>query len=455
MGLPGTSNGPLPACLQLDSAMELQHAEDANTPEAHGGARIGERTARSLVALALLCCIALALRETTASAIAKWNTPEALRLAERLDPSNPEIPVKLAQALAAQSGGGDPSRIAAAFLQAVRLAPERAGNWASLGDALDVAGQETEARQAYERALDLYPRSPAINWQFANFLVREGDIHDAEEPFQRAIEGDASMRMPAFDLAWRAGMPSAAILRIVPPTQDDRAAYLDYLTASQRLDAAAQVWNDLLASPKPFSMDSAFRYFDALLASHRIDELEAMWASMAGRDPKPFQWQPQGADRIINGGFDAPLLGGGFGWRTVPVDGANVTLDSSVFHDATPSLSIHFDAQHNLDFGNVVQYAAVKPNTKYEFAAYTRTDGITTDSGPRIAVYDPLDRAALWAETPNLLGTNSWNEQEVHFRTGPRTRIVVVQVVRIPSTKFDNLIGGTLWIDDVTLKASP
>jgi hypothetical protein len=432
---------------------EQGHTEE--TAESHGLARTGEKMVRGLLALALVACLAIVLRQTVASAMAERKTPQALRRAEQWDASNPETPVKLAHSMTTQTGGGDPKQIAAAFQQAVRLAPDRAENWAGLGDALDVAGDETGARTAYERAIELYPKSPAINWQFANFLVRQGDISNVAGPLRRSIEGDPSLRMGAFDLAWRAGMPAGAVLRIVPPTQQDRAAYLDYLTGSKRLDPAAEVWKLLLAAPAPFSLDSAFRYFDALLAAHRVDELEVMWAGLARHDPDKIHWQPQAAQRITNGGFDAPLLGGGFGWRMVSVAGADISLDPSIFHDAAPSLCIEFEGRHNLDFGNVVEYAAVEPDTKYDFTTFTRTDGITTDSGPRIAVYDPLDNAALWSQTPELTGTNSWQEEELQFRTGPRTRIVAVQVVRAPSQKFDNLIKGTMWLDDVSLKAIP
>lgn len=413
------------------------------------------RAARVLLALGLLACSTLALRETVANAIAKRNTPQALRRAAWWEPSDPEIRVKLAHALAAQGAGGNPQQVAAAFREAVQAAPDRAENWAALGDALDVAGDARGAKQAYRRALALYPRSPAINWQYANFLIRRGDAPEAATPLRRAIKGDSSLRMGAFDLAWRAGIPAREILQIVPATQSDRGAYLDYLTRSGRLDAAAEVWRRLLASPAEFDVDAAFRYFDALLAAHRVKELMSMWAGLARHDPERIHWRPHAAERITNGGFEAPLLEGGFGWRTVRIEGAEMSLDAAVYHEGAPSLRIEFDGKHNLDFGHVAQYAAVEPDASYEFTAYTRTNGITTDSGPWIAVYDPLDHAALWQETPEITGTTNWHEQKLEFRTGPRTHVVIVQVVRTPSRKFDNLIAGTLWLDDVSLKKLP
>lgn len=405
--------------------------------------------------MALLACAALALRQMMANVTAKRNTPEALRRAARWEPSDPEIRVKLARALVAQAARENPQEVAAAFRAAVQVAPDRAENWAALGDALDVAGDARDAKQAYRQAIALYPRSPAINWQYANLLIRRGDVTEAAEPLRRAIQGDSSLRMGAFDLAWRASIPPTEILQIVPAMQSDRGAYLDYLTRSGRLDAAEEVWKRLLASPAEFDMDAAFRYFDALLAAHRIDELMSMWAGLARHHPERIVWRPDAAERVTNGGFDAPLLEGGFGWRTVRIEGAKMSLDQAVYHEAAPSLRVAFDGKHNLNFGHVAQYAAVEPDASYQFTAYTRTNGITTDSGPRIAVYDPLDHVALWQETPELTGTTNWQEQHLEFRTRPRTRVVIVQVVRTPSRKFDNLIAGTLWLDDVSLKKLP
>jgi hypothetical protein len=103
----------------------------------------------------------------------------------------------------------------------------------------------------------------------------------------------------------------------------------------------------------------------------------------------------------------------------------------------------------------VAQYAAVEPDTAYRLTAWVRTEGITTDSGPRIGVFDPFDRVALSAETDNLTGTAPWQEQTLEFRTPAETRVVIVQVVRTPSRKLDNQIAGTLWLDDVSLTPTP
>ena len=410
---------------------------------------------RVVLGLVLAACLVLAARGAIASLLAAEESPDASAQASRWDGSNPDFPARYGRELAVQGRGADPREIAREFEEATKLGPHRAENWAGLGEALDLMGDSAGATRAYQQALELFPRSPDINWEFANFLLRSDDVKGAIEPLRLAMEGDPSLRVGAFDLAWRAGIPRDQILAALPQQEDILSAYLDYLDASGRVDAAGDAWKRLLASPEPINFDAACRYFDALLYAHRVEALVPVWASLTGRDPDRFGRQPDSKNRITNGGFEDPMVNGGFGWRLTPIEGSDASLDTEVVHDGSRSLLVHFDGKHNLEFGHVMQYIPVEPDTRYRFVAYARSEGITTDSGPRIAVYDAYDRTALALETENLIGTTSWQEQKLEFRTGPRTKLLVVQVARPASRKLDNLIAGSLWLDDFSLSGVP
>ncbi len=84
---------------------------------------------------------------------------------------------------------------------------------------------------------------------------------------------------------------------------------------------------------------------------------------------------------------------------------------------------------------------------------YMRVQGITTDSGPRFQIQDAYDSSKLSLSTDNLVGTSSWSPQQLEFKTGPKTRLLVIRVVRPASRKFDNQIAGTVWIDRLSLTA--
>jgi hypothetical protein len=413
---------------------------------------------RGGLVLVLLGLAVASTRQGVASRLGREGTLERLQRAQRWDPSNPSFPVAAAELLS-NSPELDPPQVVSSLEVAMREGPNRALNWALLGEAHELAGDDKNAAMAFERGLSLFPKSPKINWVYANFLIRSGDPQRALGLMRVAITGDPALRMGAFDLAWRAGLPPEEIFESVPDEPDALSAYLDYLGRTNNLDAAKNVWSRLMAGHDAIDRDAAFRYFDALLYARQIDAMTAVWSDLVRHNAMDVRAQfpaaAAGSNLVLNGGFEAPVLNGGFDWRLVPVEGAQIFVDAGVMHQGAHSLYISFDGAHNIDFGNVVQYVLVEPDTKYRFTAFARAEKITTDSGPHFAIYDPVDTTALSVATGNMTGTFPWEGQQVEFTTGPGTRLLAIQVRRPPSRKLDNEIAGNLWIDDVELVQVP
>jgi hypothetical protein len=82
-----------------------------------------------------------------------------------------------------------------------------------------------------------------------------------------------------------------------------------------------------------------------------------------------------------------------------------------------------------------------------------RTEGITTNEGPRIEIYDAESPGRLFQATEPFVGTHSWTLSEQRFTVGNSTRLIAVRIARRPSAKFDHKIAGTLWVDDFTLNS--
>jgi hypothetical protein len=154
---------------------------------------------------------------------------------------------------------------------------------------------------------------------------------------------------------------------------------------------------------------------------------------------------------VTNGSFEHDILNGGLDWRVVPAEGAVVSLDSQDAFKGTRALRIEFNGRRNLDYGHVYQYVAVQPNTRYRFSGAIRVIGITTDSGPRFQVFDAFDKGKLFQSTEGTQGTSSWSSQQLEFKTKSDTHLLIVRVARPPSEKLDNQIGGTAWVDQVSL----
>jgi len=415
---------------------------------------------RSSAVLLLLALALASTREGIAARLGRSANLSIINKAEALDPSNPNIAVGASQVLA-DLPEAIPGSVISALEAATREGPNRSMNWALLGEADEAAGDKMRAEAAFQRSINLFPLSPKINWMYANFLIRSGKGAAAVATLRLAIEGDPGLRPGAFDLAWRAGLPADQILAAVPRRAETLSAYLDYLSRTNRLDAAWKVWSLLLAAPEPPDFGAALHYFDSLMYARQVDGMLGVWSDLAQRYPEKILARVSAANLIVNGGFEAIPLNGGFDWRLAAIEGAEMYLDSSVAYDGTRSLCIFFDGADNLDFTHVVQYVPVEPDTAYRFSAYIRAQGITTDSGPRFAIYDPFaaptdnpherNRSLLPLETPGIIGTSPWQPQQMDFSTGPQTRLIVVQLRRSPSHKIDNRIGGTLWVDSIAL----
>lgn len=418
------------------------------------------RVERRWLGPAIRACISLGLLYgaylVSRQAISVWHfrrgSPEEIRKAIRWDPSNAEFWVARAHALQASLEGADVNEVVRLYETATRMSPDRARYWAELGAAYEWAEREEEARRAYERAQQLFPNSPDVNWKLGNFYARAGRIHEALRTLQKTLLGDPAMRRPTFDLTWRAGLESRLILdEMIPADTEILFAYLNYLAETQRLDEAGQVWTRLLERRVPVELQAAFPYLDRLIMHQRIDELGAAWAALAERHPTEIRRRRFDSNRITNGDFEGEILNGGLDWRVMPVDGVVVSVDSFNHFDGARSLKVSFDGARNVDYRQVVQFVPVQANTGYRFVGYMRVQGITTDSGPRFVVHDAYDSSRLLLSTENVVGSSNWSPQQLEFRTGTNTRLLAVVLTRPPSRRFDNLISGTVWIDHVSL----
>jgi hypothetical protein len=409
-------------------------------------------TVRIVLSLGLLYSIYL----VSTRAIALWyfrqGTPEGVQKALQWDPRNPQYHVALARLLPLSAEGEVLAETIRQYETAVRLSPHQAHYWAELAGAYEWAGRLGDAQRAYERAQQLFPNSPEINWSLGNYYIRAGEFHQALPAFRRTILGDPAKRRAAFDLAWRASGDANLILaEMIPARIDILFEYLDYLAETERIDAAGQAWARILELGSPFEPQAAFPYLDALIRQQRIDELTAAWAALAVRNPGRIRQHSTDRNAITNGDFESEILNGGLDWRASPVEGVVVSVDSRNFFDGTHWLKIQFDGKHNIDYAHVFQYVPIKPNTLYRFAGYMRAQAVTTDSGPRFQIQDAYDSSKLSLSTDNLVGTSNWSPQQLEFKTGPKTRLLEVRVVRPPSRKFDNQIAGTVWIDHLSL----
>jgi hypothetical protein len=108
----------------------------------------------------------------------------------------------------------------------------------------------------------------------------------------------------------------------------------------------------------------------------------------------------------------------------------------------------------NTDYDLLSQIVLTKPNTRYRLSSYVRSDNLSSDAGPRWRVAE-VGCSGCNAETSDpAVGTSPWHPLEVEFATRPQTQAVRISFWRPRDQMFGGDITGTVWVDNVTIRAA-
>jgi hypothetical protein len=401
----------------------------------------------------LLALIGWVGKAYVADVLASRPTADNLERAVKLDPSNADYHMRLGgfyeySPLDLQLGKAEEH-----FRRATHLDPYDPQTWLQLAVAMEFQGRIGEAGDCLRRVDLLAPSLPAYQWPVANFYLLQGNIDEAFRHFRVVVAGTAQYDSNVFGLAWKATDDAGKILQeLIPERVTTEFSYLNFLVSQHRLDEAQAVWKRIVAGREEFSPDISSAYIDSLIGARRAQEAYQVWTDLQKKGLIRYSSMPSEKNLISNGDFEDELLNFGFAWRIVPAEGVFAGLDTSTYHSPSHAFLIQFPGKQNLLYEHVYQYVKVSPGQSYRLRAFMKTEGITTDSGPRLEVYDAYNAAALDKSTDDLSGsTDGWTPMLLDFAAGPKTELIVVRLIRFPSKKFDNLISGKVWLDDVQL----
>jgi hypothetical protein len=409
-------------------------------------------TSRLLLVVFVLALIVSTARQGVASYYFRQNLPDALQKAMIWDSANPVYPATLANLVHLYGQSPDPAAVIRLYQTAVRLSPFDAGYTADLAQANDWAGRTNVALPLFQRAQQLFPNSPEINWKLANFYIRSGNTRDALPALKKILSSNIIEKNQTFALCDHAGIDSVTVLdKLLPPDIPKYFAYLNFETQHSNFSAAQETWNRLLGLNSPFEPKEAFPLLDTLIRSHELDSASQVWSSLVSRFPDRIPAPASTNNLITNGNLQADILDGAFDWRVFPVSGVAVAQDSTGPSVGTRSLRVEFDGTQNLYYGSVLQFVPAQPRTKYMFSAFTRSQAVTTDAGVGVQISDGYDPNKILGSTDPLIGTTPWSEQSFSFETPSDTRLLILRIVRSPSQKLDNKIAGAFWLSHVSL----
>lgn len=386
----------------------------------------------------------------------RWGQSVALaelRKAAQLDARNSEHFLRLGRQEQYNIAEMNSELALAHFQRATELNPRDPAPWLELSAAHNFRGEAAEAEACLRRADWLAPNLPHIQWVIGNFFLLQGNTDEAFRHFKVVLAGTANYNQILFRTAWKASDDGAKILNeLIPARAATEFDYLYFLLREKRFAEAQEVWKRVASGSEAFEPLQAAGFIDHLLAGRLPTEAEKVWDDLRARGLIKPTYQPTAQNMLVNGDFEEDILNMGFDWRVAPVEGVVTGTNSTVFHSPSRAMQITFPGKANLEYRGVYQFVRVEPGHSYRLQGFLKTEGITTDSGPRLEVRDAYDPSALLLLSDSLTGTSTgWSLAILDFTAGPKTGLVVVGVARLPSRKFDNLIAGKVWVDDVRL----
>ncbi|MGA8144866.1 MAG: tetratricopeptide repeat protein [Candidatus Acidiferrales bacterium] len=347
----------------------------------------------------------------------------------------------------------DPGGAVRDFQKAVQHDPLSADYWMDLAGAYESTGNVPLAREAFNRARAAYPASAQVAWIYGNFLLRQDETGEGFAQINQAARTDPSLVPLAISRTWHSSQDVNLLLdRVLPANVDAYFQAIDFMASSREAAPALVIWQRILSLGKPIALPRSFPLLELLIQSDRAEDASRVWREALGAAGLPHD-EPANHSLIWNGDFARDFENGGLGWRW------NSSFGVAIDFDAAPptggrSVRLDFGGGANLDLTQPLEFVPVEPARSYHFHASIRTEGITTESGVLFAITDPNHYRAINVLTENLTGSHVWTAADTDFSTGPETHFVLVQLRRFQSRLFENKLGGTAWIGNLSLTPS-
>jgi tetratricopeptide (TPR) repeat protein len=388
-----------------------------------------------------LCCQALAEYWVT-----RAGTVAGFEKAARIQPLNAYYP----QVLGTNLIQTDFVEAAAMLEESARINPHSSRTWLSLSRTYGVLGTKEKQYDAIMKALTADPKDVDVEWDAGIFLIQNGDIDSGLKLVRDVISNDPTKVVEAMQTAYRAtGGDIAKTIEAIPPTSAARLRFLRWLVEHDQAAVADRVWPSVAGAEGKLRAHDLFFYFDSLVSRREVAQARSVWTALLASDSR-VQRRIEPGNLIVNGDFEDNLLNGGFDWRYTKTDGVSVTMDTSIFHAGTRSLSLQFDADNISDAG-IYELIPVEPAARYSLRGYMRSEELESANGVRLAATDYYSNDLLMMGE-EIIGSTSWKEVSGDFTVGPETRLVKIGVVRSPS---HGRIRGAVWVDDLRMEKRP
>ena len=332
--------------------------------------------------------------------------------------------------------------------QAIKKAPLQQDYWLYLATIFQNMDKKEDSERALEKAVFVFPTGYQARWIAGNLLLQQGSPEKALSHFSYILAHYPDDSRPIYDL-WEAVVKDSDFIleKLIPKDHSSLHQYLTYLYGEREKEKAQKVWRLIESLGYQPNRKDSIRHVEFLIAQGDLQEACQVWRTKIAVEGIPV---PTDGNLVNNPGFEVETgLGSGFDWTINQTLGAWVSIDHSVAFEGKSSLKIRFNDRENIDFHDVYQWIPWKSNTDYQVKANMKTEGVTTQSGPRMEV-SGID-SVLYGASESLTGDNDWKELRIAFRTPAQSHGGLLRVRRQKTGNSDRPITGTVWIDHVRL----
>jgi hypothetical protein len=310
--------------------------------------------------------------------------------------------------------------------------------WCTYAELLSANRQTQLAAGAFDRAIALGPGMAPVLMRAANFDFAQGRRDQAFEITRRILGQTDAFNQILFSYLTRSGLPVARLAgQVVPPLPSAASAWFSWLRRSGSDRDLRELWS-WMRKNQLVDRKSATDFAWAFWNRKAFTSAQDTWADWLDRSSAG-DLPPQ---RLANVRFEDQPNGSPFDWKLTPAEGAEIQRKDG--------LEIRFSGTANIDFSNVSQFTTVSSG-RYRFSAEVRAENVTTDQGPFFHIFDPANPARLSVESSPAKGMVARRWITLDVLVGPNTQALQIQIERRPSQKFDNKIGGTLHVYQVSL----
>jgi len=373
------------------------------------------------------------------------------------DPDNADLIHRLGYVYASSPTDSDMSESVKNLRKAIALNPRRWDYWEDLGKSCDFAGDMACSDEAFDHTLALNPMAPSVQWTVGNHYLLTNREDKAFPYFRRLLSMDSTYLEATLRVCVRATHdPQTIYAEVVPQGKDasGRFAFLMFLSSIADYENAMRIWGQMISGPdRSPDLSMVTPFLDFLLDHNQIQDASMVWNDLEHTGVIPPGPPSESGTLLYDGSFEAPPLNTGFDWRISDSPDLDFDFSDPSAYEGAKCLRIKFVVGRNAEYNLLNQVVLIKPNTRYQLTAYVRSDNLTSGSGPRLRVVEMGCAGCTVRTSDPTVGSTEWHPIQVAFMTQPQTQAVRISFWRPPDQTSHEDITGTVWLDDVTLRA--